>query len=238
MNSSMAKSRDAVGMQAHEVGTPPRVLSRLGGVLYLIVIVLGIFQEAFVRERIVESGDAATTAANIRSMESLWRLGIASEFLLLICAVGLALILLALLRPVSRELALLAVFFNLVSLAIEGAVALDLLAALVPLGNAEYLRAFQPEQLHVMVSLSVEMHSYGFGIALLFFGCECLVLGYLIFRSGFLPKAVGILMQGAGACYLTNSFAMISLPTSQIDFCPRSWFLPLLARPHSAFGFL
>lgn len=60
--------------------------------LLLIIIVLGIFQEPFVRERIVEAGDAAITAANIRSMESLWRLGIASEFLLLICAVALALI--------------------------------------------------------------------------------------------------------------------------------------------------
>ncbi len=199
-------------MDEHEVGASPRVLARIGGVLYLIIIVLGIFGEAFVRNRIIVSGDATATAANIRSLESLWRFGIAAEFVLLICAVGLILIFFVLLRPVSRELALLAVFFNLVSLAVEAAAALYLVAALFPLGNAGYLRAFEPEQLYAMASLSLNSHSYGFGVALIFFGCECLLLGYLIFRSSYLPKALGILMQIAGLSYLTNSFAHLLAP--------------------------
>jgi hypothetical protein len=191
----------------------PQVYARVGGVLYLIVIVLGLFGEAFVRGRIIVSGDATATAANIRSLESLWRFGIAGEFLLLICATILTLILFALLRPVHRDLALLTVFFNLVSIAVEAVVALNLVAALFPLGNAGYLRAFEPEQLHAMASLAVKSHSYGFGVALIFFGCECLVLGYLIFRSSYLPKAIGVLMQVAGWCYLTNSFALLLAPT-------------------------
>ncbi len=200
-------------MEEHRVEASPQVLSRIGGVLYLIVIVLGLFGEAFVRERIIVSGDATATAANIRSLESLWRFGIAGEFLLLICATVLTLILFALLRPVHRDLALLTVFFNLVTIAVEAVAALNLVAALFPLGNAGYLRAFEPEQLHAMASLAVKSHSYGFGVALIFFGCECLVLGYLIFRSSYLPKAIGVLMQVAGWCYLTNSFALLLAPT-------------------------
>lgn len=200
-------------MEEHRVEASPQVLSRIGGVLYLIIIVLGLFGEAFVRDRIIVSGDATATAANIRSLESLWRFGIAGEFLLLICGTVLTLILFALLRPVHRDLALLTVFFNLVTIAVEAVAALNLVAALFPLGNAGYLRAFEPEQLHAMSSLAVKSHSYGFGVALIFFGCECLVLGYLIFRSSYLPKAIGVLMQVAGWCYLTNSFALLLAPT-------------------------
>ncbi|MFY9584231.1 MAG: DUF4386 domain-containing protein [Candidatus Acidiferrales bacterium] len=200
-------------MTDRTVETSPQLYARIGGVLYLIIIVVGIFDEAFVRNRIIVSGDATATAANIRSLESLWRFGIAAEFFLLICAVALTLIFFVLLRPVSRDLALLAVFFNLVSLAVEAAVQLYLLGALFPLGKAEYLRAFEPEQLYALASLSVKSHSYGFGVALIFFGCVCLILGYLIFRSGFLPKALGVLMQIAGLSYLMDSFVLILAPT-------------------------
>jgi hypothetical protein len=199
-------------MADRTVETSPQLYARIGGVLYLIIIVVGLFGEAFVRDRLVVSGDATATAANIRSMESLWRLHIAAELFLLICAVALLLILFVLLRPVSRDLALLAAFFNLVSIALEAAYTLHLLAALFPLGNAGYLKAFAPEQLYVMVSLSLKSHSYGFGVSLIFFGCFCLVIGYLIFRSGYLPKALGVLMQIAGLCYLTNMFALVLAP--------------------------
>jgi hypothetical protein len=199
------------------VEASPQSCARFGGVLYLIIIVLGTFNEGFVRNRIVVSGDAAATANNIKSMESLWRFGIAAELFMLTCAVALTLIFFVLLRPVSKDLALLAVFFNLVSIAVEAAVQMNLLQALFPLGKAEYLRAFKPEQLYALASLSVRAHGYGFGLALIFFGCVCLILGYLIFRSGYLPRAVGVLMAIAGLCYLINSFALLAAP----DFADR-----------------
>ena len=207
----MERSKSVDG-GAVPIPTSPRALSATAGVLYLIIIVLGLFGEAFVRGSIVVPGDAAATAANLRSMESLWRFGIAAEFLLLICATALGVILFVLLRPVSRDLALLALVFNLVSIAVEAASALALIAALLPLGNAAYLGAFQPEQLHAMAIMAIRLHGQGFGAALIFFGCECVVLGYLIFRSGYLPKAIGVLMQLAGVCYLTNSFALFLAP--------------------------
>ena len=199
-------------MTSRAIETSPQLYARIGGVLYLIIIVVGLFGEAFVRDRLIVSGDATATAANIRSMESLWRFHIAAELFLLICAVALLLILFALLRPVNRDLVLLAAFFNLVSIGLEAAITMYLLEALFPLGNAGYLKAFAPEQLYAMTSLSLKSHSYGFGVSLIFFGCFCLVIGYLIFRSGYLPKTIGVLMQIAGVCYLTNSFALILAP--------------------------
>jgi Domain of unknown function (DUF4386) len=189
-----------------------RVVARVGGVLYLIIIVLGGLGEAVVRGRVVVPGNAASTAANLRSMEWLWRLGVAGEVVLLTCATVLALIFYLLLRRVDRDVALLIVFFNLVCIAIEGVAAISLAAALLPLANAAYVTAFTQEQLNVMAMLSVRSHTAGFGIALIFFGVECVLLGYLIARSGYMPRAIGVLMQIAGVCYVVNSFALLLSP--------------------------
>jgi hypothetical protein len=199
-------------MEERRVEVSPRILARVGGVLYLIIIVGGIFGEAFIRNRVIVSGDAAATAANIRSLESLWRFGIASEIFMLTCTVALALIFYVLLRPVSRDLALLAIFFNLVTATLEAANELRLLQALFPLGSAEYLRAFEPGQLDAMASLTLRSYAFGFNVGLIFFGCECLVLGYLIYRSGYLPKVIGVLMFIAGLSYLVNSYSLILAP--------------------------
>lgn len=198
--------------------TPPldaksaRLFARVGGVLYLVIIVLGAAGEAVVRGRIVVPGNATATAANLRSMEWLWRLGVAGEIVLLTCAVALALILYVLLRPVGRDLALLALLFNLVSIAIEGVAAVSLAAALLPMTSAAYASAFSPEQLDAMAMLSIRSHSTGFGVALIFFGVECVILGYLIFRSHYMPQVIGVLMQIAGLCYVINSFALLLSP--------------------------
>jgi len=139
-------------MTSRTIETSPQLYARIGGALYLIIIVIGLYGEAFVRDRLIVSGDAAATAANIVSHESLWRFHIAAELFLLMCAVALLLILYALLRPVSRDVMLLAVFFNLVAIVIEAATTMRLLEALFPLGNAGYLKAFTPEQLYAMAS--------------------------------------------------------------------------------------
>ncbi|MFN0152370.1 MAG: DUF4386 domain-containing protein [bacterium] len=198
----------------------PRALARIGGALYLLIIAIGLYGEMFIRSKIIVSGDAAATAANIRSMESLWRFGIAAELVLLVSAVALTVILYILLRPAGRDLALLAVCFNLVSIAVEAVAALNLVAATFPLGKAAYLTAFEPEQLHAMAMLAARSHGFGFGVGLIFFGCECIVLGYLIFKSGYFPKAIGILMQIAGIAYLVNSFALILAPALSSQLFP------------------
>lgn len=200
-------------MMDRTIESSPQLYARIGGVLYLVIIVIGLFGEAFVRDKLIVSGDATATAKNIMASESLWRFHVAAELFLLICAITLLTILFLLLRPVSRELTLLALFFNLISIGLEGATAMYLVVALFPLGNAGYLKAFSPEQLYAMASLSLKSHGYGFGVSLLFFGCFCVAIGRVIFRSGFLPRGIGLLMQIAGLCYLTDSFALILAPS-------------------------
>src|SRR4051812_9583554 len=106
-------------MTDRPVETSPQLYARLGGALYLGNIVFGIFGQAFVRDRLIVGGNAVATAANIRSMESLWRFGLAAEYLALICAIFLAMIYYFLLRPVSKELNLLATFLRLVSITVQ-----------------------------------------------------------------------------------------------------------------------
>jgi hypothetical protein len=200
-------------MANHTVETSPQIYARIGGLLYLIVIVIGFCTEFFVRDKLTVSGDATATANNIMASESLWRISIAGDLILLVCAVALTLILYVLLRPVNKNLALLAVFFNLVEFPIEAVSKLYLFAALFLSGNADYLKAFEPHQLHALAKISLKVHDYGFGIDLVFFGFACIIYGYLLFRSGYFPKTLGVLMTIAGLSYLTNSFTLILAPT-------------------------
>jgi hypothetical protein len=206
-------------MTNRSIESSPQPYARLGGLLYLILIVLGFFGQ-FVLGRVIVSGNAAATAANLTSMESLWRFGIGAEVVALICVVGLATIYFLLLRPVSRELNLLATFVRLIGIAVEAVVTLNLLAALLPLGKAESLKAFTQEQLYALTNLAIKSHSQGYALALLFFGACFLVHGHLIYKSGFLPKVLGILIQIAGTCYLTNSFAVFLAPALEDRIFP------------------
>jgi len=190
----------------------PQRYARTGGVLYLAIIVLGAFAEGFVANKLIISGDAAMTAHNILASPQLWRLGVAGDLIVVLCAVPLLWIEYLLLRPVSKHLVLLAVLFNVVSLAVEAISKLFLLAVMPTLGSADYLRAFEPQQLQILANLALRSHDIAFNIALIFFGFTCLVNGYLIFKSGYLPKLVGILMQLAGLSYLTACFAALFAP--------------------------
>jgi hypothetical protein len=192
--------------------TSPNRYARTGGALYLIMIVLGIIQELVIRGNIVVAGDAARTAANLTSMELLWRAGIVVEILMIIITVCLGLILYVLTKPVSRNLALLAVFFNMLAVGVEAAYSLHLVEVLFPLGNSTYLTAFTPGQLHAMVSLSMKTQSSGFAIALLLFGPFFFITGYLIYKSTYLPKWLGILYLIPGMSYMISSIVFILFP--------------------------
>jgi len=191
----------------------PHAQARLAGVLYLIVIAAGLFAEAFVRDRVIVPSDAAATAANITRHSLLFRLGIAADLSTFVCAIPLTMILYFLLRPVNGQVALMMVMFNLIQDAIGGLNAINTYRPLQLLGGASYLKVFTAEQLQAMALASLRAHEVGFGIALIFFAFSCLALGYLTFKSGFLPRALGVLMAIAGGCYLVNSCALILSPT-------------------------
>jgi uncharacterized protein DUF4386 len=194
------------------VETSPQTYARTGGALYLIIILFGGFAEGVVMDRLVVSGDAAATAHNILASPMLWRLSLAGNLVVPLFAVVSMWIIYLLLRPVSANLALLAVFSNLVSLAVEAISKLFLLLIVPILGNTEYLKAFEPQQLQVLANLALKSHDIAFNIALIFFALTCLVDGYLIFRSLYFPKFVGILLQLAGVSYLIACFSALFAP--------------------------
>ena len=190
----------------------PQLYARIAGILYLLIIVAGIFGELMVRSKLIVYGDANATANNIMNSELLWRMGISADLVMQICDLPVMIILYYLLKPVSKKLALLNLSFNLIQTAVLVANKLNLLAALFFLGDAEYLKSFNPEQLHTLSYLSIKLHDFGFGIGLIFFGFVCLIEGYLLFKSNYFPKTIGVLMSIAGICYLANSFALIIAP--------------------------
>jgi Domain of unknown function (DUF4386) len=210
------------------VENSPQQYARAGGALYLAIIVLGAFAEGIVANKLVVAGDAATTAANILASPGLWRLSVAGDLIVVLCAVPLLWIEYLLLRPVSKQLVLLAVLFNLVSLAVEAISKVFLLVVMPTLGSADYLKAFDPHQLQILANLALSSHDVAFNIALIFFGFTCIVNGYLIFRSGYLPKFVGILMQIAGLSYLTACFAALFAPAFADLITPAILLPPLI----------
>jgi len=190
-------------VRTHSQGSP-QLYARSIGVLYLIVIVVGFFAYGYVPGKIV-SADAAVTASNILAHEALWRAGTVAGLMVVVCAVPQLLLEYLLLRPVQRNVALLALLFNAISLAIESLSAVGHIAALAIASGQDGLEKVAPSQLQAWASMAIDLHDADLNISFLFFGCVCLLYGYLIFRSGFLPRFLGVLMVLAGACYASNS---------------------------------
>lgn len=198
-------------MTTHVAGISPQKAARIAGVLYLIIIAGGLFAEVFVRQQVIVFGDPAATARSILEHELLYRLGFAVHLIYLACALPLALIFYDLFRRVNGNIALLALVVNLVAITVESVNLLNHFAPLRILA-AEGLNAPNAEHLQDLAYVFVRLFASGFGISLTFFGLFCLLIGYLIFRSGFLPRILGVLMAVAGLCYLTNSFSVFIAP--------------------------
>lgn len=192
------------------IETPPQLYARLGGVLYLLIFALGF--TLFAYPHISPAGGNQSLAHDIVAGEPRLRLASAGELFMYLCDVPLAVILYVLLKPVDRNLALLAAFFRLANAFVGGIAVLGRLAVLLLFGNPDYRAAFTQDQIQGLASLALGLHGYGVDIGIVFFSFHCILLGYLIFRSGYLPKFLGVLLPIAGLCYLTESFADIAAP--------------------------
>jgi len=187
-------------------------MARSTGALYLLIIVCGIFSEAYVRSGLIVRGDATTTAANIVASETLFRVGFASDVLVFLADVAVAVLLYFLLRPVSHVLSMIAAAFQLVGTAIYGVNLLNHLAALLLLGGARYLDALAPPARDAMALFFLDVHQNGYDLGLVFFGLHCAVLGYLLWRSPSFPGVLGVLMVLASIGYLVGSFVRFLAP--------------------------
>lgn len=179
-------------------------VARTAGVLYLILAACGAFAEFFVRQALVLRGDASATAANILAAQPTFRLGIVAELVGQVAFVLLALALYRVLKPVNRNHARVMVAFVLVAVTITCLNLLNQFAALYLLSGGSHLAVFTGAQLNALALSFLDLHQAGYLIAQVFFGLWLLPLGYLIYRSGFIPWVVGVLLMLACLGYLAD----------------------------------
>jgi len=190
-------------MTGHNIESSPQVYARIAGVFYLLESLTAVFGQFFVLGRLVVHGDTAATAANILGHEPLMRLGFASSLMAVAFHIAWALLFYELLKPVNRHVSLLATFVILVGCAIQALASLLYLAPLLVLADGSSLSAFTAEQLQALALVFLKLNGQAFNIYLAFFGFWCVLVGYLIFKSTFLPRVIGLLMVFAGLGYLT-----------------------------------
>jgi len=193
-------------------GTAPLVYARLAGFLYLLLIPFSAFGLLYVPSKLIVPGDAATTASNIVASEALFRSAIVSHLIGQTIFILLPLVLYRLLKPVNKNHAVLMVVLVLVSVPITFINELNHFAALILLSGADYLSVFAVDQLHAQMMLFLELHEHGIAIALIFWGLWLFPLGYLVFKSGFLPKILGVLLMIGCIGYLIDALTSMMFP--------------------------
>ncbi|HLZ55540.1 MAG TPA: DUF4386 domain-containing protein [Ktedonosporobacter sp.] len=189
-------------------------IARIAGVLYLIGPAP--FGLLYVSSLIVP-GNATATVHNILASESLVRLSIASNLLSQITFIFASLALYLLFKPVNKNMAALMVLLNLVGTPITMLNDLNQLGALLVLHSADSLKAFTPDQVHAQVLLFLDLRANGLTIAQLFWGLWLFPMGYLVFKSGFLPRIIGPLLMIACFAYLIQSSLDLLLPNNNVN---------------------
>jgi hypothetical protein len=197
----------------------------MAGLFYLIFILTTVLA-TYVRSQFIVSGDAATTANNIVASQGLFRVGFVTELVSAVFFLLAAWALYVLLKPVNKNLALLFLLLNLGGVAVECVNALNLFAALQFLSGANYLTVFQTGQLQALAMSFLNLYTNGFLIAQIFFSAWLLPLGYLVYKSRFLPRPLGLLLildffgnlswflQG----FLLPDYTILAYPGNAISF--------------------
>jgi hypothetical protein len=183
--------------------TSPSTRGRILAALYLLVIIGGITAQTFIADRLVVRDDAARTAANILANTSLYRLGFTIFMLEMIAQVGVSTLFYDLMKPVNRSVARVALVIGLTGCGIKTMARLFYYAPLILLGGASYLAALQPAQLAALSLAFIKINNQGAAIGVIFFGAEALLRGWLVFKSGFLPRFLGVWSMVSGLGWLT-----------------------------------
>ena len=198
-------------MTEHFREESPRLKARIAGACWLLCIVAGMVGFIAAGPLIV-ANDAAATATNILANESLFRFGFAANLISGLSYVGVTVFMYYVLKPVSRSLSLLAAFFGLAGVAIGGVAWVSNLVPLTLLHGDQYLTALTASQLQALSLAALKLQTHVFFIGMVFFGIQCISIGYLVARSSFLPRILGVMLGLGGTCYVIASFANFLLP--------------------------
>jgi len=180
----------------------PRIKARIAAILYLLEGAPAVFQQSVIAGLIV-SGDAAATATKVLANEMLFRLWFAAALLAVACHIAYTVLFYDLFKPVNRTIALLAASVSLVACALQAFAALFQLAPLLVLGGGSSLGALTQGQVQALALLFLNLHAQAFNIYLIFFGFWLIPTGYLIFRSTFFPRIIGVRLVLDGLGWVT-----------------------------------
>lgn len=186
--------------------------ARLTGIAMLLSIVFGVLGEAYLPGRIVVTGDAAATAANIVDHPTLFRLTFAAYLVEGICDISLAFLFYVLLRPVNRSVALLSAFFGIASMLTYAVAQSSFYASSLVLRETGGMAAFTVGQREALALLAIRISSTIAGLFLALYGIASMLRGYLIMRSGYIPKILGILLMIAGAGFFLRTTTFLLAP--------------------------
>ena len=204
-------------MTTRTAPTSPRIYARVAGLLYLSLAILAPFANFYVLGRLIVPENAEATANKIMGNELLFRSGITSLVIVSLIDVAVAWALYIVLKPVNKNLSLLAAWFRLGYTVIFAAALPNLFNVLKLLSGATYLSAFESGQLHAQVMLFLDAFNNTWDIALVAFGIHLIVIGYLIFKTSFIPRILGILLIIAGFGYMTQSLAAFLFPNLDVS---------------------
>lgn len=186
--------------------------ARIVGFLYLFQMATAIFGQVFVRDQLIVRGDAARTAQNILESERLFRLSIAGDLITYTGVIVLLWAFYVMVRPVNRHLALLAALFRLAENAVLCMATVCSLIALRVLGGADYLKTFDPAQLHSLARLALGIQGLGMGVGFLLLGCGSAVFAWLLLKSRYVPTALAAWGVFASLVLAAGSLAIIVFP--------------------------
>lgn len=186
--------------------------AKITGLLYLVIFTCGIVSEMYVRGTLIVPGDALATTKNIINFPFLFRIGFVSDLIMATCDVVVAWAFYILLKPVNKNLALLAAFFRLSQAIIIGINLLNYYTPLLILDGVNYTVTSIPNQVSDSIMLFLNAHTYGYLISGVFFGISCLLLGYLLYKSAYFPKFLGVLLVIAACGYLIDAFTNFLFP--------------------------
>jgi hypothetical protein len=192
--------------------------ARIAGVLYIVSLVAGGFGESYVPQTLHIANDMAGTAHKMAASVGLFRASFAAYLVEAACDLTLTVLLYTLLRPVSRTLSLLAACFGLYATIIFAAGEIFYFAAALPVVDSDVARLIPPDAQATLTYLCLTIFGYGFGIFAAFYGIAGMVRGFLIFRSGYLPRALGMILICGGLSFVTLNFLIVLAPQYNVPY--------------------
>ena len=196
----------------------PKKTARVAGFLYMLLIPLGVFGMLYVPNTLFVPGDVPTTISNIMANQTLFRSSIVIALLTQVVQIFVVLYLYKVLKPVNKNHAVLMVVFILVAVPIAMLNELNQFVVLLLLNGSDYLTIFSSDQIQALVALFLDLRHTGINIAQIFWGLWLFPMGYLVFKSGFLPKIIGAFLIVACFGYLADSFIFFFAPNFGITF--------------------